>query len=125
MIPSHVLDTSAVIDNWARFCRKCSACIAEDKSNDPSFTHAFTTVPSLSRANGMVLGDIPAILAGLTWVETVYIARATASRCCVKIKGHGSHQSKGNIVILPQAASELSRLLPHPAAVIANEIIII
>ncbi|ODO04543.1 hypothetical protein I350_05147 [Cryptococcus amylolentus CBS 6273] len=124
-VPSHVLDSSAIIDNWAHFCRKCSACIAEDKSGDPSFTHAFTTVPSLSRANGMVPGDIPAVLAGLTWVETVCIARARASRCCVKIKGHRPHQSKGNIVILPHAASELSRLLPLPASVIANEIVVI
>ncbi|ODN97472.1 hypothetical protein L198_04039 [Cryptococcus wingfieldii CBS 7118] len=30
-----------------------------------------------------------------------------------------------NIVILPQAASELSRLLPLPASVIANEIVVI
>ncbi|ODO07277.1 hypothetical protein L198_00856 [Cryptococcus wingfieldii CBS 7118] len=73
----------------------------------------------------MVLGDIPAVLAGLTWVETVCIARIRASRCCVKIKGHGSHQSKGNVVILPQAASKLSRLLPLPASVIANEIVVI
>ncbi|ODN87403.1 hypothetical protein L198_07027 [Cryptococcus wingfieldii CBS 7118] len=73
----------------------------------------------------MFLGDIPAVLAGLTWVETVCIARARASRCCVKIKGHGSHQSKGNVVILPQAASELLRLLPLPASVIANEIVVI
>ncbi|ODN79378.1 hypothetical protein, variant [Cryptococcus amylolentus CBS 6039] len=86
IIPSHVLDSSTIIDNWAHFCRKCSACISDDESDDPSFSHAFTKVPSLSRANGMVIGDIPVVLAGLTWVETVCIARARASRCCVMIK---------------------------------------
>ncbi|ODO03102.1 hypothetical protein I350_05947 [Cryptococcus amylolentus CBS 6273] len=99
IIPSHVLDSSAIIDNWAHFCRKCSACISDDESGDPSFSHAFTKVPSLSRANGMVIGDIPIVLAGLTWVETVCIARARASRCCVMIK-------KGSTNIMPTPSAD-------------------
>ncbi|TYJ52840.1 hypothetical protein B9479_006563, partial [Cryptococcus floricola] len=125
--PLTTFDTE-VIDNdgMASFCPRCAGCITPAPSESDLMLHSFTKVPVLARGNGLFIGKVPIEIARLTMIEKLCIARARATRCCIKLQGHGaSHVSKGNVVILPQAASELGRLLPLSATEIANEFVVI
>ncbi|ODN75129.1 hypothetical protein L202_06336 [Cryptococcus amylolentus CBS 6039] len=88
--------------------------------------HSFTKVPVLARVNGLFICNVPIEIVRLTMIEKLCIARARATRCCIELQGHGaSHVSKGSLVILPQAASRLGRLLPLSATEIVNELVVI
>ncbi|KIJ47100.1 hypothetical protein M422DRAFT_81546, partial [Sphaerobolus stellatus SS14] len=79
-----------------------------------------------SYANNCWIGNVPAELEGLTFLEEQCIARARSTHCTVKIEAeHGPLKSHGNVCIFSQEPRSLECVLPPPINVLCDEVAVI
>ena len=105
-------------DEYYQVCRNCRQCIRRNH---------IVQIPLYSFENGCWIGDIPALLQGLSFLEEQCIAQACATRYTVKLeKGPtGQYASHGNVYIFPQEPQALADVLPPPINVFYDEIAVI
>lgn len=71
-------------------------------------------LPSIALANGRWLGEVPAVLDELTFMEKILVARYRHNRCIVRVDKHAPFKMRANAIIFAQPAAELLRVLPMP-----------
>ncbi|KAJ3927516.1 MAG: hypothetical protein NXY57DRAFT_874506, partial [Lentinula lateritia] len=119
-----ILDKSGVklMDDGSRMLLLCQSCHSALKNNK---------TPALSLANHLFISAVPQELRDLTVVEKAMILRCRAKSWIIQLKENGFVTStnqrglKGNIIIFPQKATPLTKLLPPSLEELSNPICVI
>ncbi|KAH7906139.1 hypothetical protein BJ138DRAFT_1138088 [Hygrophoropsis aurantiaca] len=88
--------------NCSKVCDKCFGSLVKGK------------VPTLSLANGLWLGDVPAELQGLNFVEKLLVARVRHNRCIVRVSSSGMHKMIANAICFKHPSQKIYKALPPP-----------
>ena len=87
--------------NCEKVCEPCVQSLAKG------------TIPMLSLANGLWLGEVPEILSSLSFAEKLLIARIRHNRCLVKVAS-GRSKMVANCVMYSNPMPQIYRVLPPP-----------
>lgn len=66
-----------------------------------------------SLANGLWLGDVPAVLSSLNFIEQLLVARYRHNVCVVRVD-KGQRKMSANAIVFPQPVATVARFLPPP-----------
>ncbi|EJD34237.1 hypothetical protein AURDEDRAFT_40954, partial [Auricularia subglabra TFB-10046 SS5] len=78
------------------FAPDCSGVCLECKASIDN-----NIVPKFALANGLWLGEVPAVLSCLTYPERLLIARSRSSKCVVRVAVSGMTKMTGNMISYP------------------------
>ena len=97
------LDGPVMIQDLDNICNKCHKSLSQQKR------------PLLSLANGLWIGNIPAELSDLTYVEQLLIARVRHNRCIVRVSS-GMHKMRANAIVFANPTPKIYNILPPPVS---------
>ncbi|EJD35468.1 hypothetical protein AURDEDRAFT_75282 [Auricularia subglabra TFB-10046 SS5] len=69
-------------------------------------------VPKFAIANGMWIGEVPAVLKRLNYAEKLLVARSRHHKCLVRIAKSGMNRLNGNMICYPNPYPKLYHVLP-------------
>lgn len=98
-------DAVNFVTGTAAVCRVCYNALVKRR-----------TLPRLSLANGLWLGEQPCELSDLTFIEKQMVARYRHNHSIVTVRGCGAAKMHCNAVVFSQPVAEFRRVLPPPRA---------
>lgn len=97
-----------------RYCAVCGLCLRALKRR---------SLPQLSLANGLWIGDVPEVVRNLRFVEKLVVARYRHNVCLAKVV-KGGHKLSANVIVFGQPVAKLRMVLP-PAREELDETLVI